>query len=76
MIGGSNAAAWWGARVAALALVAVAASLLWRNTIGLQRGGDDRPIWIEPGEYKGPPDAALDPAQVEAVNARAQRLNY
>jgi hypothetical protein len=75
MTGGSNAAAWWSARVAALALVAVAASLLWRNTIGLQHG-DDRPIWIEPGEYKGPPDAALDPAQVEAVNARAQRLNY
>ena len=37
---------------------------------------DPRPIWIKQGEYRGPPDATLDPAQVEAITERAQRSNY
>ena len=37
---------------------------------------DRRPIWIEPGEYKGPPDAVLDQKQVDAIAERAQRLKF
>ena len=70
-----SSAGWWGARVVALALLAVAVSLVWRTS---HPGGqiDRRPIWIEPGEYKGPPDAVLDQKQVDAIAERAQRLTF
>ena len=65
----------WAGRVIALALVAVMASLVWQ-VAQVRSHGDPRPIWIKQGEYRGPPDATLDPAQVEAITERAQRSNY
>ena len=66
---------WWGARVAAIALVAVAILLLWRTSQDI-RETDGRPIFLEPGQYRGPEVPKLDQAQVEAVTERAQRLNF
>jgi hypothetical protein len=65
----------WAGRVIALALVVVMASLVWQVAQNRSHG-DPRPIWIEQGEYRGPADATLDPAQVEAITERAQRSNY
>lgn len=65
----------WAGRVAALALVAVMASAVWQVARD-RTDADPRPIWIKQGEYRGPPDATLDPAQVEAITERAQRFNY
>ena len=70
---GSNG--WWGARVVALVLLVAVASLVWRTSSEF-RQADRRPIWIEPGEYKGPADAVLDQAQVEAIAERAKRLTF
>ena len=66
---------WWSARAVALVLVAAVALLVWRNSHPVQQI-DRRPIWIEPGEYKGPPDAVLDQEQVDAIAERAQRLTF
>ena len=65
----------WAGRVVALALVAVMASVVW-HVARDRTDADPRPIWIKQGEYRGPPDATLDPAQVEAITERAQRSNY
>lgn len=70
-----NSGSWWGARVVALVLLVAMASLVWR-TNHEARQADRRPIWIEPGEYKGPADAVLDQAQVEAIAERAKRLTF
>jgi hypothetical protein len=66
---------WWGARVVALVLLAVTASLAWRTGHEAAQA-DRRPIWIEPGEYHGPADTVLDQAQVEAIAERAKRLTF
>ena len=52
-----------------------AAVALWSGAAATRPQTDRRPIWIEPGEYKGPPDAASStPAQVEAIGrAGAER---
>jgi hypothetical protein len=65
----------WAARVLALLLVAGIGWLFWEQAGGRERA-DARPIWLEPGEYKGPPVPELDTAQVEAIGERAQRLNF
>jgi hypothetical protein len=65
----------WAARALALLLVAGIGWLFWEQA-GERGRADARPIWFEPGEYKGPPVPELDTAQVEAIGERAQRLNY
>jgi hypothetical protein len=71
----AGGAAWWGARLIALALVAVMASLVWWASHDAGQA-DRRPFWIEPGEYRGPADATLDQSQVQAITERAQQSNY
>jgi hypothetical protein len=70
-----TSAGWSLARVAALALVAAAASLAWVTSQRFQ-AADGRPIWLEPGAYQGPPDATLDPSQVDAIAERARQLTF
>ncbi len=70
-----SSASGWGARIVALAVLAVVVSIVWR-TGDEARQADRRPIFIEPGEYRGPSDQTLDPAQVEAITQRVQRQNY
>ena len=65
----------WAARALALLLVAAIGWLFWEQA-GERERADGRPIWFEPGEYKGPPVPDLDTAQVEAIGERAQRLDY
>jgi hypothetical protein len=65
----------WAARLLALVVVAAIGWLFWEQA-GERERADDRPIWLEPGEYKGPPVAELDTAQVEAIGECAQRLNF
>jgi hypothetical protein len=71
----SSSVGWWGARAVALALVAVVASIAWRAGQQSQHA-DQRPIFIEPGQYLGPPDQSLGPAQLEAIAQRAQRQQF
>jgi hypothetical protein len=71
----AGGAAWWGARLIALALVAAVASLVWRASQAPDQA-DRRPFWIEPGEYRGPADSTLDQSQVQAITERAQQSNY
>jgi hypothetical protein len=66
----------WAARVLALLLVASIGWLFWEQA-GERERADGRPIWFEPGEYKGPPVAdEVTAAEVEAIAERAQRLDY
>ena len=65
----------WAARALALLLVAGIGWLFWEQA-GERERADARPIWFEPGEYKGPPVPELDTAQVKAIGERAQRLDY
>lgn len=71
----SSADSWWAGRVVALVLVVVAATIAWRAGSHFEHA-DPRPIFIKPGEYLGPKDQNLDPAQVQAITERAQRQNF
>jgi hypothetical protein len=71
----SNGDSWWAGRVIALVMVVVAATIAWRAGSQFTHA-DPRPIFIRPGEYLGPKDQTLDPAQVQAITERAQQQNY
>lgn len=62
-------------RVLALVVLAGAGWLLW-GSVQTAEQAERPPIWIKQGEYRGPADAKLDTAQIEAIGQRAQNLNY
>jgi hypothetical protein len=62
-------------RVLALVVLAGAGWLLW-GSMQTAAQAERPPIWIRPGEYRGPPVGKLDTAQIEAIGQRAQNLNF
>jgi hypothetical protein len=65
----------WTARAMGL-LLAVLAGWLILGPLRELGGRHHERIWIEPGQYRGPQDATLGAAQVEAIGRRVQNLNY
>jgi hypothetical protein len=59
----------------ALVVLAGAGWLLW-SSAQTARHAERPPIWIRQGEYRGPAVDRLDPAQITAIDQRAQKLNF
>lgn len=72
---GTAGPANWIARAVALVLLVLA---VWLIAVPVRQHGQEhqRPIWLEPGRYQGPPDTVLERSQVEAIGERAQNLAF